>query len=423
MNPSPYYAATAGPAPAFGPLTGSVRADVAVVGGGYAGLSAALELAERGFRVVLLEAQSVGWGASGRNGGQVLNGLNKGPAAVEGLVGRPLSRLLWDMTVEATELVRQRIARHAIACDWRSGFVLAATKPSQQRGLADEVELLQAHYGYDRAQLLDPVLLAGHVASRRFVGGLLDHGCGHLHPLKYAHGLARAAAAAGVVLHDHSPVSAVLAGPRTTLRTPAGEVLADHVVLAANAYVGGLRPALARTIMPVATFIIATESLGENRAAQLLPSNACISDANFVLNYFRRSADHRLLFGGGAAYSGRRPPGLEAVMRARLVRAFPELAGTRIDYLWGGLVDITMNRLPDFGRIEGNLYYAQGFSGHGIALATLAGRLLAEAISGSAGRFDVIARLPHRAFPGGPLLRTPLLVLGMLWYRLRDLLS
>lgn len=423
MDPSPYYVATAGAAPLFGPLAGAVSADVAVVGGGYAGLSSALELAERGYRVVLVEARSVGWGASGRNGGQVLNGLNKGPAAVEALVGRPLSRILWDFTVEATELVRQRIVRHQIPCDWRNGFVLAATRPAQQRALAEEIELVESHYDYDQMTLLDRRALADHVVGRHLVGGLYDAGCGHLHPLKYAFGLARAAAAAGVAIYDGSPVTAVVPGRRTTLRTAGGSVVADHVVLATNAEMARLRPDLARTIMPVATFVLATEVLGEPRAARLLPSDACVSDANFVLNYFRRSADHRLLFGGGAAYSGRRPLGLEKVMRVRLARTFPALATVRIDALWGGVVDITMNRLPDFGLRDGNIYYLQGFSGHGIALATMAGRLVAEAVAGTAERFDVVAGLPHRAFPGGTALRTPLLVLGMLWYRLRDLLS
>ncbi|PWR19867.1 NAD(P)/FAD-dependent oxidoreductase [Zavarzinia compransoris] len=416
-----YYVASRNPAPRRPALAGQVTTDVCVIGGGFTGLAAALELAERGFRVTLLEAERIGFGASGRNGGQMLNGLNPGVAAIERLAGETAARALWDMTVEATEIVRQRIARHGIACDWQPGFVHAATKPSHFAAMAEDAAMMAAKYGYRQMTVLDRAALAGHVVSDRFHGGVLDEGCGHLHPLNYALGLAEAAA--GVALHEQSRVIEIREGTRPQVRTADGIVDCGHVVLAVNAYVGRLRPRLARTIMPVATFIIATEPLGADTAARLMPSNPCVSDSNFVLDYFRRSADHRMLFGGGASYSGRTGPHEAMVMRAKMARTFPELKGVKVDYFWGGLVDITVNRLPDFGRIGDNLWYAQGFSGHGIALTNLAGRLLAEAVAGDAGRFDVFARLPHAPFPGGRLLRTPLLMAAMMWFRLRDLLS
>lgn len=418
-----YYVASRNPAPQRPGLAGRVSTDVCVIGGGFTGLSAALELAERGFRVVLLEAERVGFGASGRNGGQMLNGLNPGVGTIEKLAGESAARLLWDMTVEATDIVRERIRRHDIACDWQPGYVHAATKPSHFTAMVEDVEMMAAKYGYDRMKVLDRAALAGQVVSDRFHGGVVDEGCGHLHPLNYALGLAAAAEAAGVALHEKSRVIEIREGDRPEVHTADGIVDCRHVILAVNAYIGKLRPRLARTIMPVATFIIATEPLGEAVMNRLMPGNACVSDSNFVLDYFRRSADHRMLFGGGASYSGRTGPHEALIMRAKMARTFPELKGVNVDYFWGGLVDITVNRLPDFGRIGDNLWYAQGFSGHGIALTNLAGRLLAEAVAGDAGRFDVFARLPHAPFPGGRLLRTPLLMAAMMWFRLRDILS
>lgn len=418
-----YYAATANLSPDRPALMGRVSADVAIVGAGFTGLSAALELAERGFRVIVLEAEKVGWGASGRNGGQMLNGLNPGMTTVEKLAGEGGARALWQMTVEATDIVRARIQRHGISCDWEEGYVHAATKPSHLAAMVEDTAMMAAKYGYGAARVLDRAALARHVRSDRFHGGTFDPQCGHLHPLNFALGLAAAAEAAGVVIHEHSRATAIVDGPRPLLRTAMGEVDCAHLILAANAYVGALAPKVADTIMPVATFIIATEPLGADAAAALMPSNACISDSNFVLDYFRRSADHRILFGGGAAYSGRPAPNQTALMRRRLAKTFPSLAEVKIEHFWGGLVDITMNRLPDFGRLAPNVYYAQGFSGHGIALTNLAGKLLGEAIAGQAERFDVFARLPHQPFPGGKYLRTPMLVAAMLWFRLRDALS
>ncbi|MDD3447298.1 MAG: FAD-binding oxidoreductase, partial [Zavarzinia sp.] len=293
-----YYVASRNPAPLHPGLAGRVSTDVCVVGGGFAGVSAALELAERGFHVVLLEAERIGWGASGRNGGQMLNGLAKGIEAVEHAVGLDAARAMWDMTVEATDIVRRRIQRHGIACDWQPGYVHAATKPSHFQHMVADAEMMATRYGYHGLTVVDRARLAEHVVSGRFHGGIHDHGSGHLHPLNYVLGIADAAEQAGVELHEQSRVIEIGEGVRPLVRTPHGEVDCAHVVRAANAYVGALRPRLASAIMPVATFIIATEPLGESAVAGLMPSNACVSDSNFVLDYFRRSADHRILFGG-----------------------------------------------------------------------------------------------------------------------------
>jgi gamma-glutamylputrescine oxidase len=424
--PESYYSATAPiPTPAA-PLAASITADVCIVGAGMAGCSAALQLAEQGFKVVLLEQERVGWGASGRNGGQVLPGIAKGQAALERLVGRTDARAIWELTLEGVRLLRQRIARYAIECDWVDGHLQVANKPRHVSELATEQAAL-AGLGYAGTRLVAQDELNGLLATRRYLSGLYDPGSGHLHPLRYTLGLARAAQAAGVMLYEGTRASDyTVTGSTVRVRTAAagasGAVRCQHLLLAGNAYLGSLAPALARKIMAVGTYIIATEPLGEARARELISNNAAVSDLNWVLDYFRCSADHRLLFGGRVSYSGIERFEVVAATRARMLRVFPQLAATRIDYHWGGYVDITLNRAPHFGRLAPNVWYLQGFCGHGVALTGIAGVLAAEAIAGSAGRFDLFARIAHRDFPGGALLRRPALVLAMLWYRLRDLL-
>jgi len=424
--PESYYSATAAlPAPAP-PLDTAVAADVCIVGAGMAGCSAAIQLAEKGLKVVLLEEQRTGWGASGRNGGQVLPGVSKGQAALERLVGPADARAIWDVTVEGVRLLRQRIARYAIDCDWVDGHLQVANKARQIAELAIEQEVL-VKLGYGGTRLIARSELDALLATRRYLGGLYDPGSGHLHPLRYTLGLARAAQGAGALLYEGTrAISYSAAGSTVRVRTAgsgvSGEVRCQHLLLAGNAYLGSLAPALARRIMAVGTFIIATEPLGEARARELIGNNAAVSDLNWIIDYFRRSADHRLLFGGRVSYSGIEGFEVVAATRARMLRVYPQLAQARIEYHWGGYVDITMNRAPNFGRLEPNVWYLQGFSGHGVALTGIAGVLAAEAIAGSAGRFDLFARIAHRDFPGGALLRRPALVLAMLWFRLRDLL-
>ena len=417
-----WYAATSAPHPDHPPLAGELRCDVCVIGGGYTGLTAALELAERGYDVVLLEAERCGWAASGRNGGQIITGYNKPMATIERWVGRADARRLWDFGEEAKAQLAERVERHAIACDLTWGFAYAAVKPRHLDDVAALEREMRVDYGYDRARRLDRVGMREQLGTDAYIGGLLDEGSGHLHPLNYALGLARAAAAAGVRIFEHSRVTALDSGPAPWARTAQGRVQARHMVVAGNAYLGGLVPGLARNIMPVATYLVATESLGAERAAALIPTNIAVAEMNFVLNYFRRSSDHRLLFGGGVSYSGLDAPGLKQAMRAKMLGIFPQLRDVQVEYFWGGHVAITMNRMPHLGRLSPTTLFAHGYSGHGLALAGMAGRLMAEAIRGTAERFDVFTRIPHQPFPGGRRFRTPALVLAMLWFRLRDLL-
>ncbi len=370
---------------------------------------------------MLLEGKRIGWGASGRNGGQAIFGIACGQEKIERYLGKADARKVFEVTVEGLNLLRSRIAQHSIACDWRPGIFQAALKPAQLKELAADVEALAA-LGYRSPRFVARDELSTMLASERYLGGLYDPASGHIHPLNYTLGLGAAAAAAGVRIHEGSGVLSYQQGAKVTLRTARGSVRADHVVVCANAYVGGLSSALDSRIMPVLTYIIATEKLGAERARALIPNNMAVADVNNILDYFRLSADGRMLFGGRVSYSGFDPLNTESATRARMLRVFPQLADTKIEYSWGGFVDITLNRAPHFGRLAPNIYFLQGFSGHGVVLTGIAGKLVAEAIAGTAERFDVFARIPHTGFPGGLLFRRPALVLGMLYYRLKDLL-
>jgi gamma-glutamylputrescine oxidase len=418
--PDSWYAATARGVVARPRLRGAERADACVVGGGYTGLSAALHLAERGYDVVLLEAERVGWGAAGRNGGQVGSGHRRDEAELEAMVGREWARRLWDLAEEAKSLVRGRVARHGIDCDLKPGQLVAAAKPRHAPRLRARAEKLARDYGYADARFVPPGELRDMLGSAACHGGLLDAGAMHLHPLDYALGLARACDAAGVRIYEHSAALGYSRGDPADVRTADGSVTARHVVLGCDGYLGRLEPRIASRIMPINNFMVATGPLGAGRARELIRDDVCVHDTRFVVSYFRLSADRRLLFGGGENYTSRFPRDIAAFVRPWMLAVFPQLADVAITHAWGGALGISRSRLPHLGRLAPNVYFAHGFSGHGISLATLSGALLAEAVAGTAERFDVFARLPAPAWPGGTLLRWPLLALGMLWYAARD---
>ena len=433
LTKNSYYAATALREQHFTALQGDVNCDAAIVGGGFAGLSAAIELADRGYKVAVLEAHQVGWGASGRNGGQVIAGLACDQSEIESQLGLEASRRVWEMTMEAIALIAERRQRFGIECDWRSGYLSLAVNARKARELQRWHATMEQRYAY-RTRWIAPQDMTQWIASPRFHSGVHDPLGGHLHPLKYCLGLAKAAAALGVQIHEQSAVVQIEPGKSVCLKCERGSVRAAHVLLAGNVYLDGLTPglapAIAERIMPVGTYIVASEPLAPALAASLIPSQSAVCDTNFVLDYFRPTPDHRLLYGGRVSYSTVTPPNLAASMQDRMARTFPQLKGSKVEYAWGGFVDISMKRAPDFGRLPNangnaayeNIYYLQGFSGHGVALTGLAGKLVAQAIAGNAERFDIFARIRQRSFPGGRALRMPALVLGMAYYRLKDLL-
>lgn len=419
--PASWYAASAHAAPSHPHLAGAQQADVCVLGAGLTGLTTALELAEAGYKVIVLEAERVGWGASGRNGGQVIFGFGCGESKVQALLGKDDARRLFDWSLQGVRMIRERIAKHAIGCDWRDGHAHVAIRPRHITELQQWQHELGEHYGYP-LQWWDREQLHATLPSARYLGALYDANSGHLHPLNYTLGLARAAGAAGARIFEGSTVLRIEHGARPVLHTQHGSVQCDFAVLAGNALVKGIAPSLDRKIMPVGTYIGATPALGARRAQALIGNDMAVADMNWALDYFRLSADHRLLFGGRASYSNLPPPNLRRVMRARMQAVFPQLKGIDFEYLWGGVIDISRNRAPHWGRLRNNVYFAQGFSGHGVAATGLAGRVISEAIRGQSERLDVFACIQHRDFPGGRALRTPLLVAAMAWFKLRDAL-
>lgn len=416
-----YYAATRNPAPERPALKGEVTADVCVVGAGLTGLSAALHLAERGFEVVLLESNKVGWGASGRNGGQALVGTSAGSLRARDLLGESSARRIWELTLAAVARQKELIERHAIACDYRPGYLYAAWKKRHLAELQQELGLLQ-HWGYDRARLVDGEEAAALVRGPAYAGGILDQASGHLHPLNYALGLAAAAERLGCRIFEDTAATMIGEGSRPRVVTASGQIRCRHVVLAGNAYLHDVGQDLRDFILPVVTYILATRPMDEARARALIPDGLCVSDSKRILNYYRLTPDGRMLFGAPALIGGRARERHEASLRRRMLRLFPSLADLGTEYVWDGTVAISRNRLPQLGRLQGEVYFAQGYSGHGVALTTLMGQLIAEAIAGTAERFDVFAKLPHETFPGGQRLARRLRALALLWNRLRDLL-
>lgn len=417
-----YYQATAHDVPAFSFLDQDTNVDVCIVGGGYTGLLSALELAERGYSVAVLEAETVGWGASGRNGGQIATGYQPGMIETAKLVGIEDSAKLWQMSVEATQILKQRIAAHKIKCDLKEGELYAATKNSHQKWLQREMTFCQDNFEFQGYDWIEGADLPNYIGTTRYKAGLLDHQGGHLHPLNYVLGLAQAAAAAGVQIFEQTKALQLIAGTKPVMQCATGKITASSIILAGNAYVSGLNTGLDARIIPVSSYIMATERLSPDRARTVLQTEACVSDTNFNLDYFRMSADHRLLY-GGRDYVGRHRSDPEKVLRQHMLRTFPQLADVNIEFTWGGKVAVTRHRLPDLGRIGRNIYYAHGFSGQGLPLSAIAGRIMAEAVSGEMERLDVFGHIPHRPFPGGTALRVPLLSLAMKYYQLRDALG
>jgi len=418
--PPSYYAATAkGPAP-FSQAVGSLNADICIVGAGFTGLSAALHLADAGYDVVLLDAHRVGFGASGRNGGQVGTGQRVDQDALEKLVGKDDARELWHLSLESVQLVRDLITAHEMGCAFAEGIIHADHRARFVPESHAYAEKLQRDYSYDRIRPVGLEEMRSLVGSNAYHGGTLDKGGGHIHPLRFAFGLAKAAAAAGVRIFERSRVTSVTEAAPARIKTDQAEITASHVILACNGYLGRLHDKIGARVMPINNFIVATEPLDEGQAKALIRDNHAVADSKFVINYFRLSEDRRLLFGGGESYGYRFPKDIAALVRKPMLEIYPQLKDIRIDYAWGGTLGITMNRMPHFARLRGNILSASGYSGHGVAMATLGGKLAAAAIAGQAEKFDLLARVPTARFPGGVALRWPLLVLAMVWFSLRD---
>lgn len=414
-----YYAATAHPWRSSYEMGEDLSFDVAVIGGGFTGLSAALTCAERGFSVILIEREHIGFGASGRNGGQLIPGLRWTASELEDAFGRDRADALFDLCWRENR-VKARIARHGIDCDLKTGHLEAAWSPKDFGTMKREAEFLATRFGY-RSDVVAKNDMADHIASRLYHGGIHDPQGGHFHPLNYAIGLARAAEAAGVRIWEGERVHRITDNPEGPgVITDRAHVGARYVIDATDSWIGEVEPDLGRYTVPIMNYNIATAPLAN--ADALLPSDAAVADSRFVLNYFRLSADKRLIFGGGESYSQVPPADIAAFVRPYMAEVFPQIADAKIDYGWGGVVAVTLNRLPHIGR-RGDIFHAHGFSGHGALVTTIAGELVAEAVAGTAERFDILASLPAKPFPGGKWLRRPLATLGLLYYAMKDKLG
>ncbi len=416
-----YYRATATPYEPFPRFEGDMKVDVAILGGGYTGLSAALELAEAGYSVAVLEGETVGFGASGRNGGQVCTGFHQSLSEIEKNLGRDTAETCKDVGFNAPKLIADRVERFNINCDLKWGYIHAAEKSSHVPELQEMHEDWEK-WGYTGSQLYDKSGARDVVGSDIYQGALWEPGAGHIHPLNYCIGLAEAARGLGAKIFENSPVLDVDSGTNPSLKTAHGTLSANFLILAGNAYLKEKVPYLYRRIMPVGSYILATEPLGENRAKGLIPNDEAICNTNFIVDYYRLSGDKRMLFGGRATYSGLEPNDLGSFVRPRMLRVFPQLDDVQIEHVWGGWIGITVSRMPHLGRIGDSTFFAQGFSGHGVALSNMSGKLIADAVRGQSEKFDHMSGFTPPPFPGGRF-RTPLLTLGMFWYRMKDILS
>ena len=420
VHVSSYYADTANRETLRSKLQSRIDVDVCVVGGGFTGLSAALALAQKGKKVALLEAKAIGWGASGRNGGQIVNGLNASIDKITRQFGAEAGAFVSQFVQEGSAIIRGFIEDHGIECDYRQGNIFTAYNARHMK----ELEAKQAQwrgFGMDDHELLDAAAIRQHVGSEAYFGGMIDHSGGHLHPLNLALGEADAIEALGGQVFEMSPATGVESeAGRYRVRTAEGEAVADEVALCGNAYMTGVAPEIENRIMPVSTQVVATEPLGEGVAHRLLPTGMCVEDIRYILDYFRMTPDHRLLFGGGTVYGGTDPEDVRAKLRPNIAKVFPELAEVELEYAWSGNFALSYSRVPQIGKLERGPFYAHGYSGHGVTGSHLFGTILAEAISGDRSRFEVFAGFPYFAFPGGRTLRVPYSVLGSWWYSLRD---
>ncbi|MCO4812605.1 MAG: FAD-binding oxidoreductase [Gammaproteobacteria bacterium] len=419
-HPDSYYLATAKGLEDRPTLKEELTADVCVIGAGFTGLSAALNLAELGMSVVVLEAERVGYGASGRNGGLVGSGQRQDVLEAEEQFDVARSRQLWNFAELAKQEIKNRVEKHNIPCDLQKGQLVGVHKKSYLGWAQQLADALTERYDYPFCRALNAQETYEYVATNDFIEGLYDTEALNLHPLNYTLGLARGASDAGVRIFENSRVTSYTKTDPAVVTTATGSVKASFIVLACNGYLGNLEPRSAGKIMPINNFMIATEPLGEDRAREVINGRFGVHDTRFVVNYFRLSDDHRLLFGGGENYRPGFPKDIAKFVRPYMLKLFPQLKDAGVDYAWGGTLSVTVNRLPHLGRLEPNVFFGQGYSGHGIITANFAGKVIAEAIAGVAGRFDVFAKLPMHTFPGGTLLRYPGMVLGMLYYTLRD---
>lgn len=417
-----YYSASTNDTRIRQHLEGSISCDVCIVGAGFTGLSTAVHLIELGHKVTVVEGNRIGWGASGRNGGQIVNGINASLDSIQKRFGAAKAKQIAGMVQEGSGIIRRFVKDHDIHCDLKHGNIFTALTRKHMKELEDR-QALWIEYGIDNFELLDEHQLRNHIGSDAYAGGMLDHTGGHVHPLNLALGEAIAVERMGGTIYEKTPVTKIDRGANPVLTTSSGQIACKTLVLCGNAYLGSVEPALSSRVMPVSTQVMATKPLEDRLAKSLLPTDHCVEDVRYILDYFRLSADKRLLFGGGTVYGGKDPSDIIAKLAPAMLRVFPQLDKTEIEYAWSGNFALSYTRVPQLGRLDKNTYFAHGYSGHGVTGSHLFGRILSEAIHGDLNRFDVFSELGWVPFPGGRTFRVPYSTLGSWWYSLRDKLG
>jgi gamma-glutamylputrescine oxidase len=415
-----YYSASANNSADYPQLEGSQSCDVCIVGAGFTGISTALHLSERGYKVIVVEANRVGWGASGRNGGQLIGGIS-GETLLHKQQNKDMSDLFWDMHWAGNEIVKSRVEKYNIDCDLKMGYIDVASRPRHMRGLEEGYEMLQKKQFPYETRMVSHSEISAELGTDHYLGGLVNMANGHLHPLNLCLGEATATVEQGTQIFEQSPVTSIQHGKRAKVITADGQVECDFAIVAGNAYHMLEQKQLGGVVFPAGSYIIATEPLSEEQIAEIVPADLAVCEMNYVLNYYRLSADKRMLFGGRCNYSGRDPVSIQKTMLPRMLEIYPQLKNVKIDYEWGGKIGIVINRIPHLGRIGSNVFYAQGYSGHGVNVTHLMGELLAEVVTGTSERFDIFEKVKHHRIPGSQLLGNNLIALGMIYFRLLDL--
>lgn len=417
-----YYAASARDKRVRPKLDGQHTADICIIGAGFTGISAALELSEKGYAVIVLEGDRVGFGASGRNGGQIVNGYSRDLETIAKRYGQEKADRLGEMSLEGGRIIRERVAKYGIECDLVDGGFFAAFTDKQVKEMAD-VRANWMKHGHDGLEMVSKAEVAKYAKTDRYVGGMIDRHGGHIHPLDLVLGEAAAAESLGAKIFENSKVVHLDTGPQPFVCTEGGIVRAKHILVCGNAYMAGIAPKVTEKMMPVSSQVMATEPLDAELIEELLPSNYCVEDANYVLDYYRRTADNRLLYGGGIGYGGQDPSNLTGVIRPNMLKTFPQLKDVKIDYAWSGNFALTLTRIPHMGKLSDTVYFSHGDSGHGVTTTHLLGKILGEAVHGQMSRFDVWSSLQAYPFPGGRMFRVPFTALGAWYYGMRDRLG